>query len=176
MELRIEPHLKYCPHCRDEYRAEIATCASCQRTLLTGREMQDLVRQIFPNGTRRSMAIKADDDLTTILQGPLLQLKQVQALLSRHKIPSLLVNEDGTDCNKGCCGPTVVLQVKADDLEAAVHILQQEHVRSTGLAGHDHSHVGAVYDIRAEEATCPACGFVFPTSESACPDCGLQFA
>ena len=32
----IEPDLKYCPKCDDEYRAEIEKCATCGIELITG--------------------------------------------------------------------------------------------------------------------------------------------
>lgn len=176
MELRIEPDLKYCPRCLDEYRAEIERCASCACDLLTGNEILEQAVGKQADSAERTMDIAEGDELTAILQGQMLQLKQVQAMFERFRLPSIIVNEDGSNCKKGCCGPTVVLQVRTADLETAAQLLQQDHVRSTGLADHDHTHAGAVYDTRADEATCPACGFVFSTGNSACPDCGLHFS
>ncbi|MCW5200967.1 hypothetical protein VU07_04100, partial [Desulfobulbus sp. F4] len=45
MQRTIEPELKYCPKCGDEYRAEIIACAACAVSLISGREVIELRRQ-----------------------------------------------------------------------------------------------------------------------------------
>ena len=174
MDLRIEPDLKYCPNCKDEYRAEIVTCVSCDITLLTGLQMQEMVDRQQAKRAGRSMEINPDDELVDVRKGPLLQIKELQAVLERRNIPSIAYSEDG-DCGKGCCGTNILLRVRKDDIQDVIAVLEQEHIRSTALSGHDISRTGTVFNTAAEEAACPACGCVFSTRSSSCPDCGLCF-
>ena len=175
MKLIIDPDLKYCPGCNDEYRAEITTCAECNLELLTGEQMEKLVQQKEQKKSARSMELSPDDEMVTIRKGPVLQMKELQIVLEREGIPSLTIKDDGS-CGKGCCGTELLLQVRMDDIQDVFAILEQEHVRSTGLEDHDTSNAGAVFNTAAEKATCPACGCSFPTTQSCCPDCGLCFA
>lgn len=176
MNLPIEPDLKYCPQCADEYRAEIEKCAACGLELLTGVQMQALLESRGQKKVPRSLEIFPDEPMTTIRKGPVLQMKQLQTYLLEQGIPSLAVKESPENCSKGCRGAELLLQVRTSDLREVAAALEQEHRKSTGLADHDTSLVGAVYNVQAKEATCPACGFQFPTSSTTCPDCGLCFA
>jgi predicted RNA-binding Zn-ribbon protein involved in translation (DUF1610 family) len=68
------------------------------------------------------------------------------------------------------------LEVKAGDAKQAMEILEQDYLKSTGLASHDLSTADAVFDETAVETVCPACGTRFmPGSSATCPDCGLSF-
>ncbi len=176
MQLRIDPELKYCPQCKDEYRAEIETCAACDIELLAGIRMQELLDNVLQRRAERSMDIKAEDELVTIRKGPALQIKQLQTYLKNLAIPSLAVVEGDAGCNKGCCGTELLLRVRMNDAQEVVSALEQEHRQSTGLADHDISYADSVYNLNAEEVTCPACGFRFATGSTTCPDCGLCFA
>ena len=165
----------YCPSCQDEYRADITTCAECNIPLISGAEV--LAQQQGKSTPQRTMTIEPTDELISIMKGSVVDMKQVQALFKRHNIPSQALNVDGGGCNSGgCSGPTVAVQIRSTDLQEVRQILEAEYIRSTGLAEHDISTVGAVFDTEAEEATCPACGHTFPTAFSACPECGLNFA
>lgn len=174
MKYRIEPELKYCPRCRDEYRADIATCATCAVELLTGREVLDLKARQEPDRRGRSMHIQESDELVDIRKGAVLEIKQIQARLARQNIPSLLVG-DSQSCGKGCCGSEVLLRVRKNDVEEVSLIFQKEYVSSTGLLDHDLRHVDAVINPQADQTICPACGHNFSAQGSACPDCGLCF-
>lgn len=174
MNLRIEPDLKYCPNCKDEYRAEIVTCASCDIELLTGVQMQKIVDRQQTKRAGRSMGISADDELVDVRKGPILQIKELQAVLERRNIPSIAYSEDD-GCGKGRCGTNLLLRVRMDDIQDVIAVLEQEHIRSTALSGHDISQAGTVFNAAAEEAACPACGCIFSTRSSTCPDCGLCF-
>ncbi len=176
MDLSIEPDLKYCPQCADEYRAEIVTCATCGLALLTGVQMQALLESRRQESVPRSLEIFPDEPMTSIRKGPVLQMKQLQTYLLQQGIPSLAVKEGLENCNTGCRGAELVLQVRTSDLREVVAALEQEHRQSTGLSDHDTSLAGAVYNVHEKEATCPACGYQFPTSLTSCPDCGLCFA
>jgi hypothetical protein len=177
MNAMFEPDLKYCPQCSDEYRAEMTICATCGLELLSGVQMQTMKETRRKNKAARSMEIGPDEPVTAIRKGPVLQMKQLQTYLRQLGIPSLAVKEASDGCNKGCCrGGEVLLQVRTSDLQEVMVALEQEYRQSTGLSDHDTSLVGAVYNVHAEEATCPACGFRFATSSTTCPDCGLCFA
>ncbi len=175
MKLRIEDELKYCPRCQDEYRSEIETCATCEVQLLTGIAMRNLLVEKQQVRANRSMEIAADEELVDIRKGPILQMKDLQKILAGQSLPSLVVQEDG-NCGKGCCGTDVLLRVRMADIQDVMAVLEEEHVRSTGLTDHDTSNAGAVFNTGAQQATCPACGFVFATNTPTCPDCGLCFA
>lgn len=173
MKQRIEADLQYCPKCMDEYRAEITTCAACHISLVSGKEMLQARQEREQTG--RTLVISPDDELVSIRKGPLVQMKDFQVMLKRAGIPSIAVSED-SNCGQGSCATNIFVQIRKNDLQDVVAILERDHVRSTGLEDHDLSTAGAVIDTAAEQATCPACGFSFPTAEAACPDCGLCFA
>lgn len=175
MPLSIEPDCNYCPQCRDEYRAEIRTCASCGLALLTGLEMRARMAAPGEEASPRSLEILVDEPMTTIRKGQVLTIKQLQAYLLAQGIPSLATKESPENCTKGCRGVELLLQVRTSDLREVAAALDREHRQTTGLADHDTSLVGAVFDVAVEEAVCPACGFRFATSSTSCPDCGLCF-
>ncbi|WP_035245007.1 zinc ribbon-containing (seleno)protein DG [Desulfogranum mediterraneum] len=173
---QIEAELKYCPRCGEEYRPEISQCAACSLELIQGARLREILAQQARAQGERSLEIAAGEELVTIRQGPLLQIKALQAYLIEHSLPSLIAAETQAGCTKGCCGSEVLLQVRLADLEEVLAVLAQEHQRSTGLAEFDTTHSGAVYDPTAAEATCPACGSCFSTQSTVCPECGLCFA
>ncbi len=175
MKLIIDPELKYCPRCHDEYRAEITTCVECNLELLTGGQMEELIQQQEAKKSARSMELHPDDEMVNIRKGPVLQMKELQIVLEREGIPSLTIKDD-SGCGQGCCGPELLLQVRMADIQDVFAVLEEEHERSTGLNDHDTSHAAAVFNTAAEKATCPACGCSFSTTLSCCPDCGLCFS
>lgn len=174
MNFIIDPELKYCPRCNDEYRADITTCAECNLELLTGEQMEEMIAGKEAEKSAISMELHPDDEMVNIRKGPVLQMKELQIVLERAGIPSLAIKDN--TCGKGCCGAELVLQVRMADINEVFATLEQEHVRSTALQDHDTSHTDAVFNTRAEQATCPACGYNFPTTQTSCPDCGLCFA
>ena len=174
MKQRIEAELQYCPDCMDEYRAEITTCAACNIPLVSGKQMLKALQNTAQKQPERTMVISPDDELVSIRQGPLVQMKDFQVMLKRAGIPSIAVSED-SNCGQGSCGTNMFVQIRKSDLQDVVAILERDHVRSTGLEDHDLSTAGAVIDTAAEQANCPACGHSFSTTEGSCPDCGLCF-
>lgn len=175
MRLR-DPELKYCPVCDEEYRADIKMCAACAVELILGREKIAVEDVLAQKKATRSMELSVDDDLVNIRKGPLLEMKNLQQILVREHIPSLIAGEKKSSCGKGCCGTELYLQIRREDGEEAMEVLVREFTRTTGLDHHDLSHVQSVYDERARQTVCPACGFSFSTSNGICPDCGLCFA
>jgi hypothetical protein len=175
MKREIDADLQYCPTCMDEYRAEITTCAACQVALVSGKEFLESQQNQGRKQAASNMVISPDDELVTIKRGPLVQMKNFQSMLKREGIPSLAVSEDSS-CGQGSCATNLFVQIRREDIQEVVAILEQDHVRSTGLEDHDLSIAGAVIDTTAKQATCPACGYSFSTTEASCPDCGLCFA
>ncbi|XOF34923.1 MAG: hypothetical protein ACL93V_06435 [Candidatus Electrothrix sp. YB6] len=172
MKRSIETDLNYCPNCHDEYRADITACAACGIALISGEEM--LAAQQRQERGRRDMILHPDDEMVTIRKGPVIQMKDFQVMLKREGFPSLAVSEDSS-CRQGC-GTNLLVQIRKSDLQEVMAILERDHIRSTGLEEHDLSTAGAVFDTDAEQATCPACGHSFSTTETSCPECGLCFA
>jgi len=174
MKFRIDPELKYCPQCNDEYRADITECASCSVELLSGTQMLEIEERKNSCCPSRSMDIHPDDELVDIRKGAVLEIKQAQAFLKREGFPSLVAG-DKKSCGKGCCGTEVLLRVRRSDIEEILPIFQREHIVNTGLHEHDMNYVDAVFNPSSGEATCPACGCCFTTQNRTCPDCGLCF-
>jgi len=168
-----ENDLKYCPLCRDEYRAEILQCAACGVELLSGDEMQrkngDLEGQ--QGATAR---IEEGDTLVALRKGSLLDMKGLRNVLAGAGIPVELIQDDSCR-GGGCGGPELVLQVRSQDGQKALAVLQEEYERTTGLADMKATQAEAVYDPEAAVAVCPACAHEFTPNRPDCPDCGLHF-
>ncbi len=173
MSRYIDKELKYCPQCDEEYRADIIKCADCGTELISGAQLLATQAEAKEEQVSRDMNIGPEDELTDVRKGPVREMKQTQALLKKLGIPSLVVS--GKDCGKGCCGPDVLLQVRSSDIPEVLAVFAREYQNSTALHEHDLSHSNAVFNVKAEETTCPACGFSFSTQATTCPDCGLCF-
>ncbi|MGV1099058.1 zinc ribbon-containing (seleno)protein DG [Thiovibrio sp. JS02] len=169
----IDPELKYCPKCRDEYRADIIQCAHCAIPLIMGSEFRGIEQQRRSHLHNRKGALTPDDELIVIHQAGLADSRHLQALLEAERIGTLLAGDD-KGCGKKSCGPPkFYLQVRREDVAPALEIVQEEYRRTTGLDGHAATGADAVFDPEAGEAVCPACGFTFATTTTVCPDCGL---
>ncbi len=170
MSLTIDPELKYCLTCREEYRADITLCAHCGESLVSGTEVLEKDQK-----SSQLQDIVPGEPLVAIRKGAAIQIKQLHAYLATEGIVSL-VTADPDSCGKGCCGGAeLLLEVREDELTEALAALKKEHQKATGLADFDQTFTDAVYNPQAEQATCPACGFTFSTSSTCCPDCGLCF-
>lgn len=169
----IDPELKYCPDCRDEYRADIERCGVCGRDLITGQEMMGLDESDQAKKANRKGALTDDDEVVVIQKAQLADIRILQDLLEAERIGTR-VRGDDQNCGKGCCPSTFYLEVRLEDAQDAAAILAEEYRRATGLDAHQHQGDG-VFNADAAQATCPACGHTFPTFTSTCPDCGLCF-
>ncbi len=168
----FEPELKYCPKCKDEYRSEIIKCASCDLLLLTGKEMMGQEDERLEKLNQRSMEFSAGDKMATIFRGSHVEIKALEDILKGERIASLVKgDEDG--CGKGCRPENLELQVRAQDAEEALALIQTRYHLSTGLAEYDRTFADEVFDPQQGDATCPACGHCFATSITTCPECGL---
>lgn len=170
----VDPDLNYCPSCGDEYRADIASCVTCNITLISGREKLVRMEQTRQELSQRSMDISMEDDLISIRKGSLNDMKYLRKLLISERVPALLAGDESS-CGKGCCGPEMYLQIKREDLPAASEVLTRDFIKSTALDSHDLTNAQAVFDHQAKETVCPACGCRFSPSVGACPECGLCF-
>lgn len=171
----IDPELKYCLQCNDEYMPQIENCGVCGMKLVSGQEV--LAREEARNRklSSRASRITADDDLVSIRQGPLADMKRMEALLQSERIAALLVGDENS-CGKGCsCATSFILQVRREDAQDALMVLAEEFRRSTALEYHDITHADSIFNPLAAEVVCPACGHCFPPAAGSCPDCGLQF-
>ncbi len=172
----IDPELKYCPSCKDEYRAEFSICVACKRDLVSGVELLagdagcgQRVTEVFE--------ITEADTLVVLQKGSLSNMKDLKRLLEMASIPAVL-SKDGNDCGKGCCGPDIYLQVRSEDGDRAVELIREDLEKSTGLERSDLAIAAiddAVFDPGATMTICPACGCEFIPISSVCPDCGLNF-
>jgi hypothetical protein len=172
----IDPELKYCPRCSDEYRAEIEKCAACEIALITGAQKLTLESQWREKVTRRKGELTPEDEIVVIERGPLNDLRRLEDILAAERIGSRLVG-DQHSCSKNCCPSNFYLQVRTEDAADALRLIALEHERSTGLGGGGcRGHEREIYNPHAGEAICPACGFRFSTSSASCPDCGLCFS
>ena len=171
----FDPDLKYCLKCNDEYMSHIEDCAGCGEKLIAGRDVAAMEEKRQQRLAERGDEITEDDAVVGIRQGPLSDMKGMEALLSRENIPTLLVGDESS-CGKGCgCASSFTLHVRQDDVQDAIGVLADEFRRTTALDHHDISNVDSVFNPLAAEVVCPACGHNFPPSTGACPDCGLQF-
>jgi hypothetical protein len=170
----IDPELKYCPQCNDEYRADIVLCAECRVTLLSGADMLAARQRASKQRQSRSGEIAGGEEMVPIHKGQLIELKAIERELKAENIGALITGE-GSSCKKSCCPSTFYLQVRRLDAQDAFAIVQAHIDRTTALNDHDLSHCDAVFNPEAAQAVCPACGFEFHTSTTTCPDCGLCF-
>ena len=171
----VDPELKYCLQCNDEYMPEIESCGVCGMKLISGQEMLEKEEARNRRLESRGGRITSDDDLVGIRQGPLSDMKRIEALLNSERIATLLVGDESS-CGKGCgCASSFILQVRHEDAQDALMILEDEFRRATGLDQHDTSHSDNIFNPLAVEVVCPACGHSFSPAVGACPDCGLQF-
>jgi len=170
----IDLEMNYCPECDDEYRADVAICASCQVVLVPGSKKLESCHLEQSMLADRSMDIQRDDDLVTVQRGGLIDLKALRQQLAEKRIPAIITGEQA-GCRRGCSGPEMELQVRARDLEVAAELISDYIVRTTALNTHDLSGAAVVFNHLAKEVICPACQCHFSPTVGACPECGLCF-
>ena len=170
----IDPDLKYCPKCRDEYRADICQCGVCGMELINGEQFIAMNKPMEEKRAARKGELTADDEVVNLQGGPLGEMRHLEELLKTERIGTMVVGDE-RGCGKGCCPSNFFLQVREEDAQDAFAIIQSEHQRMTALDDHDDEPIDGIFNADAGQATCPACGFSFQTSTNTCPDCGLCF-
>lgn len=86
---------KYCPLCKDEFRADIETCANCSVALVDTLPKSEEDFFAHRRAQKENKKISPGDKVVTIQQGPLLEVKRMRTLLTKAGIPSLIASEDG---------------------------------------------------------------------------------
>jgi uncharacterized protein (UPF0212 family) len=171
----IDPGLKYCPQCGDEYRAEILRCAGCAVDLITGAQRLAMEQARSLGRASRSMEIAAGETLVILRSGQLKDLKLLRKQLADEGIPSIIGGEGGACCSSGCRGgPELQLQVREADARDALAVLASVFRESTALHDHDLTHLQAAFNPGTAADRCPACGTRFAVETAICPECGLN--
>lgn len=181
MTMDIDPEMRYCLTCNDEYIPEMTSCGVCGAALITGGEMLERRRSGSRQVAGRKGALTPEDDIVTIFKASLADVKRIERQLARENIGTLIWG-DKPSCGKGCCGGgDLELRVRREDAGAAMAVIEADFRRQT--ASHEsHSAVADyVVDLANSQNSCPACGATFsldPRHASqgvTCPDCGLCF-
>ncbi len=171
----IDPELKYCPKCGDEYMVHIENCANCNVKLMTGQEKIDQENAIQQRIDNRNGTLSTDDNLVVLRGGPLAAMKELEAIFSKFNIGTMLA-ADEESCGGGCCPSTFRLLIREEDIQDALEILEKDLDHKTNIDDHDTELGQSVFNPHEAKTTCPACGHSFPPgSDLTCPDCGLCF-
>ena len=174
----IDPQMRYCLQCNDEYMPDRSHCGVCGAVLLSGAEMLAARQSSQQQKARRKGALTPDDDIITIFKASLLDVKRLEPQLQRENI-GVLIWGDKPSCGKGCCGGgDLELRVRREDAVAALAIIEADFTRQTASHGMHDAVADYVVDPEAFENSCPACGCTFSNSGGqslTCPDCGLCF-
>lgn len=174
----IDPQMRYCPRCQDEYMPDRAACGVCGTALLTGAEMLVQRQSSDQQKVTRKGALTPDDDIITIFKASLLDMKRLEPQLLKENI-GVLIWGDKPSCGKGCCGGgDLELRVRREDAQAALAIIDADFTRQTASHGIHSAVADYGVDLAGDANSCPACGCTFSGSGGqalTCPDCGLCF-
>lgn len=180
MAFDIDPEMRYCPKCNDEYEPEMTACGVCGTALLLGAELHGRRHATRQQVASRKGALTPDDEIITIFKASLNDARRVERLLQRENIGTLLWG-DKPSCGKGCCGGgDLELRVRREDAGAAMLLIEEDFKRQTASHGEHHAVADYVVDPENSENVCPACGATFALDSRSgrsltCPDCGLCF-
>lgn len=160
--------MPFCPACRTEYRAGIATCAHCQQELVP-----EIPESDEGKGDRLRQAVK-DGTAAAILRANYSDACQMTEFLQSKGVDAAVTGDPAT-CGKGGHCSHYFVAVLPEDLATAGQVLKEEQKR---LVESDEecqgANLDAVVDFDAEgQRKCPACGAAFEGSPEECPDCGL---
>ncbi|MFV0436136.1 MAG: hypothetical protein ACK5PS_01895 [Desulfopila sp.] len=99
--LGIDPAMRYCPTCGDEYRADIVSCAGCGVDLISGAQRLAAEKAKSAAFYSRTMELGQDEPRVVIRDGKLRELKSDQVLLTRVRIPTVLTAVAGGASRSG---------------------------------------------------------------------------
>ena len=111
------------------------------------------------------------EDLKKIAVMGLQDAKEFQGKLRKEGI-ELVLNHNDKTCTRGCA-VTVELMGREADLEKIQEVYSRSFNKMLEGLEFDPEVIRAVYDNSQANATCPACGHNFATTNTECPDCGL---
>lgn len=177
MVANIDPEMRYCLRCNDEYEPEIVTCGGCGQALLSGVEVLALRQGGGQRQAKRKGPLTAADSIVTVFKAPLADVKRIERQLQRENIGAMIAGS-GPSCGKGCCGGgEMELRVRQEDAPAAMAVIEADFVRQTASHGEHGAVADYGFDPLGHEHSCPACGCVFAPGGQGmtCPDCGLCF-
>lgn len=171
--MMIDPELKYCVRCDDEYLRHIEKCGVCGDALVSGAELLVRKKEQRQFIESRRGELTGQDDVVTLFKAPLGEIKRLELQLNNQNIGTLVVG-DGPACGKGCCGGgNAELLVRREDFADAMVLVNEDFERMTALT--DHNQAFAEHTIEPGSVVCPACGFTLAATADTCPDCGLCF-
>ncbi|MBA3014065.1 MAG: hypothetical protein KKD63_10585, partial [Proteobacteria bacterium] len=131
----IDPQMRYCLRCNDEYIPEMSGCGVCGAALISGA---DLLAQRQSKGKAqvvRKGALTVDDDIVTIFKASLAEVRRIEQQLKLDNIGTLVWG-DKPSCGKGCCGSgEIELRVRREDAMAAMTIIEADFTRQTASHG-----------------------------------------
>ena len=78
-------------------------------------------------------------------------------------------------CTTGSCRVTVEVWAKSKDQELLKNYFQSDFLKHVQGHGPDFEHLSEVFDPKATEVICQACGAKFSPTSNECPDCGLVY-
>jgi len=179
----IDPQMRYCVRCNDEYIPEMSNCGVCGAVLLNGVDLLAQRRAGRSQHAARKGALTAGDDIVTVFKASLADVRRLEQQMKRENIGTLIVGDKpASSCGKGCCGGgEIELRVRREDAMAAMAVIEADFVRQTASHGSHSAVADYGFNPEGESNSCPACGCSFSMSGArgaqslTCPDCGLCF-
>ena len=104
---------------------------------------------------------------------PAREAELLRSKLARAGIDVACIYNHST-CTTGC-SPSMELWAHPDDVGSIRQFVEDSRAQIMKELGADLSIINEVFDSSKPEATCPACGTLFKTTNVQCPECGLQF-
>lgn len=176
----VDPQMRYCLSCNDEYIPEMSRCAVCGAVLISGVDL--LAQRQSGGGSKfRKGALTVEDDIVTIFKASLADVRRIEQQFARENIGTLIWG-DKPSCGKGCCGGgEIELRIRREDAMAAMAIIEADFTRQTASHGTHAAVADYGFNSEGDSNCCPACGCTFSMSGVideqllTCPDCGLCF-
>jgi hypothetical protein len=161
--------MPFCPSCRSEYRAGIATCAHCEVPLV-----EALAEGEEDKAERLRQSVAQGQGAKALSRATYAEACQMVEQLRGAGLDAM-VTADPASCGKGGGCSQYFVQVLEEDAPSAVQLLREGWLRLLeGAQGVARVDFEASVDLDAEGShTCPACGGAFEGAPAECPECGL---
>lgn len=119
-----------------------------------------------------------EDEFVAYLEGPLMQMREVERQLLSQDIDVTLAKPAPKACCGGSCGCSSKLQllVRKEDVPRVSQLMQDEWRAAVEREGTVNAALVPLQTPsgEAQDLPCPACGFSGALVAGACGDCGLQ--